>query len=227
MSTPRHRTAPDASYFVTTKCAGNRSIFQLPETAEILVNTVYQYRARGEFALHEFVVMPDHIHLLLTPSPTSTLERVMQLIKGGSSHEIHRVRGHKMQIWQEGFHDWTVRDGEDWRAKAEYIAMNPVRAGLAQSFRDWPYSSASGRFELDPMPDKYSSVASGAEAPYLHVPPRGLKPPPPKETGSTPGLKPPPPKETGSTPGLKPRPPKEETMPVRELKLPPPREQKV
>ncbi len=171
---------------MTTKCAQNLAIFQVPEAADILVRTIYRYRDKGIFALHEFVVMPDHVHLMLTPSAANSLERVMQFIKGGSSHEIHLAREQKMRIWQEGFHDWTIRDANDWQSKTEYIAMNPVKAGLVSHFRDWPYSSASGRFVLDPMPDKFLTVASGAKARSLAVtPPPGLKPRPPKEQAQT------------------------------------------
>lgn len=131
--------------------------------------------------MHEFVVMLHHVHLMLTPLERTSLEKALQLIKGGSSFEIHKARNQKMEIWQQGFHDWTIRDAADWNSKAEYIAMNPVRAGLAENFRDWPYSSASGKFILDPMPDRFLSKASGAKAPFSSVPAQGLKPLPPKE----------------------------------------------
>ncbi len=179
MSTPRHRTAPGTTYFVTTKCWQGRAIFQLPENAEILIKTLLHHRGRNAYLLHEFLVMPDHFHALLTPSSTTSLEKAVQLIKGGSSHEIHIQRGHKMEIWQQGFHDWTIRDPNDWAIKADYIKQNPGRAGLAPSPLDWPYSSASGKFVLDPMPSKY--FASGAEAPISPLSVPGLKPRPPKE----------------------------------------------
>jgi putative transposase len=179
MSTPRHRTAPGTSYFVTTKCWQSRSIFQIPGNVEILVSILFHYRERNAYLLHEFVVMPNHLHVLLTPSSTTSLERSIQLIKGASSREIHKQRGHKVEIWQQGFHDWTIRDEYDWATKAQYIVLNPVRAGLTQTPLDWPYSSASVKFELDPMPRKY--LTSGAEAPTMPVLLPGLKPRPPKE----------------------------------------------
>jgi putative transposase len=180
MSTPKHRT-PLSSYFVTTKCAQSRAIFQVPENAQILIDALCRYREKGTYLLHEFVVMPDHVHLLLTPLDPTSLEKAMQLIKGSSSFEIHKQRGQKMEIWQQGFHDWTIRDSEDWRVKSEYVAMNPVRAHLVEAFRDWPYSSASGKFMLDPMPAQYLPATSGAKAPSFDAPAQGLKPLPPKE----------------------------------------------
>jgi len=128
------------------------------------MDTLFHYRDRKAYLLHEFVVMPDHLHLLLTPSPTSSLEKCVQLVKGGSSHQIHKECNHKMEIWQEGFYDWTVRDANDWRAKVEYIRLNPVRAKLVERPQDWPYSSAAGQLILDPTPSKYLQPASGAKA---------------------------------------------------------------
>ena len=91
------------------------------------------------------------------------------LIKGGSSHEIHRARGHKMEIWQARFHDWTVRDEADYHARRQYIQMNPVKAGLVERPEDWAFGSTSGKFNLDPMPVRLK-MASGAEAPQLSEP---------------------------------------------------------
>ena len=181
MSTPKHRTAPGSSYFVTTKCWQGRHVFQVPEIAEILVQTIFHYREQNAYLLHEFVVMHDHLHLLLTPSATTSLEKAIQLIKGGSSHRIHKQRDQKMEIWQEGFYDWTIRDANDWKTKVEYIRLNPVRAKLAGKPEEWPYSSASGQFTLDPVPDRYRQLTSGAKALVAPMQTPGLKPRPPRE----------------------------------------------
>lgn len=71
MSTPAHRMAPGPSYFVKTKCWQGRSSFQVVEIADLKLKTLFEYRERGAYLLHEFVSMPDHIHLLLTPGTTS------------------------------------------------------------------------------------------------------------------------------------------------------------
>jgi putative transposase len=181
MSTPDHRAAPSSSYFVTTRCAQGRNVFQIPEVAQILIAAMLHYRDTTAYLLHEFVVMPNHLHLVLTPGPTTSLERAVQLIKGGSSYQIRKERGHKMEIWQQGFHDWTIRDSNDWRTKVEYIRMNPVRAQLAAKPEDWLYSSAADKFTLDPAPEKYLQLASAAKAGSASTARSGLKPRPPKE----------------------------------------------
>lgn len=157
-----HRTAAGCVYFVTTKTWGNRNLFQVRENADIVTEVLFRHRSAGAYLLHEYIVMPDHLHLLITPGQTTTLEKAMQLIKGGSSYEIHKRRGHRMEIWQHGFREWTIRDLQDFRVKAGYIRNNPVVARLVDSPEQWPYGSATGSFNLDPPPPV---LASGAKAP--------------------------------------------------------------
>ena len=181
MSTPDHRTAPGSSYFVTTRCWQGRSIFQIPEVGQLLITAILHYRQTNAYLLHEFVVMPNHLHLILTPGSTTSLEKSVQLIKGGSSYRIHQHCGHEMEIWQRGFHDWTIRDLDDWNTKTEYIRLNPVRAKLVEKAQDWLFSSATGKFTLDPTPERYPQPASAAKAASTSATASGLKPRPPKE----------------------------------------------
>jgi putative transposase len=129
----------------------------VPQVAEILVQRILACRDKGAYQLHEFVVMPNHFHLLLTPGETTSLEKAVQLVKGGSSREIHKHSGNHMEIWQVGFHDWTIRDGEDYWRKVGYIQMNPVQTHLAERPEDWPFGSASGKFVMDPVSEKFKS----------------------------------------------------------------------
>ncbi|MGB7187471.1 MAG: transposase [Candidatus Acidiferrales bacterium] len=180
MSTPKHRTAPRSSYFVTAKCWNGRRVFQVREAAQVFVQTLLHYRDGSAYLLHEFVLMPDHFHLLITPGASTSLEKAVQLIKGGSSRRIQKSTP-AMAIWQEGFYDWTIRDPDDWNAKVHYIRMNPVRAKLVDKPADWPYSSASNRFTTDPVPHKYLDASSGAKAPVAPRQTAGLKPRPPEK----------------------------------------------
>jgi putative transposase len=160
-----HRTCDGSTYFVTTDAWQKRSVFQVTETAEIVVQRIVACRDSGAYLLHEFVLMPDHLHLLITPSSEMSLEKAIQMIKGGSSFLINKSRGAKMEIWQSGFHDWTVRDGADFEAKARYIRTNPVLAKLVERCENWAFGSASGKFFLDPKPERIGAIASGAKAP--------------------------------------------------------------
>jgi putative transposase len=120
--------------------------------------------------------MPNHLHLLLTPSGDNSLEKAIQFIKGGSSHEIHQQRENRVEIWNSGFHESTIRDVQDYRARQLYIHMNPVEAHLAERPVDWPHGSACGRFVLDPAP---MALSSGAKAPFSGTGYVGAKAPTP------------------------------------------------
>jgi putative transposase len=147
-----HRTGSGWTYFVTTKAWQSVAVFQVREIAEVVITKMLEYRDKGNYLLHEFVLMPNHLHVLLTPADSCSLEKALQLIKGGSSHEIHRVRQSKSAIWQSGFHESRVRDSTDYKNKTDYIHFNPVAAKLAGRPQDWPYGSASGKYQLDPVP---------------------------------------------------------------------------
>ncbi len=82
--------------------------------------------------------MPDHIHLLLTPQAI-TLERTMQLIKGGFSHRL----ASSLPVWQRGFTDHRIRDRADFELRRTYIHQNPVRAHLSDTANAYLYCSAS------------------------------------------------------------------------------------
>jgi len=86
----------------------------------------------------------------------------MQLIKGGSSHEIGKRDGMRFPVWHAGFTEHQIRDRQDFDAHARYIDENPVKASLAERSGEYPWGSAAGKYSLDPWP-----VASGAKAPSL------------------------------------------------------------
>jgi putative transposase len=131
------RTALPGTFFVSSATADRRRLFQVPANAALFLETLQGYRQKAHFKLHAFVVMPDHVHLLLTPTGLS-IERVVGLIKGGFSH---RVRA-KSAVWQRGFTDHRIRDREDYLVRLEYIHQNPVKARLVERAEDYPFSSA-------------------------------------------------------------------------------------
>lgn len=77
-----HASARTNTYFVTTRAFESQALFQSERAAGLLVETMLGYREQEKYLLHEFVVMPNHLHLLLSPAVNVTLERAMQFIKG-------------------------------------------------------------------------------------------------------------------------------------------------
>lgn len=138
----------DRTFFITSVTAQRRTLFQRDAVADLLVDVFLHYRSQGKYLLHDFVIMPDHFHALITPAPEISLERAVQFIKGGFSFRLKS----QSPVWQPSFTNHRIRDGEDFERHLEYIRMNPVRAGLAGKVEDYPYSSASAKFMLDPMP---------------------------------------------------------------------------
>jgi putative transposase len=116
------------------------------------------YRGQGKYLLHEFVLMPDHFHLLLTP--TLTLERAVQLIKGGFSFRAKKELGFGGEIWQKSFYDRRVRDADEYFAFREYIYQNPVKQRLVAAAAEYTYSSV--KLELDGVPQRLKPARIGA-----------------------------------------------------------------
>ncbi len=75
--------------------------------------------------------MPDHLHFLITPF--ESLEKSVQLIKGGFSFRAKRELDWKFDIWQPGFTDHRIRDEEDWKRHLEYVRANPIEAQLVEN----------------------------------------------------------------------------------------------
>lgn len=101
---PRDRSSFASSvYFVTASTRGHRSLFQTERMASLFIDTMFHYRREQKFLLHDFVVMPTHFHLLLTPSGI-TLERVMQFIKGGFSYRTKKDLALNIEVWEPRLH---------------------------------------------------------------------------------------------------------------------------
>jgi len=119
-----------------------QNLFQRDEVAELMVATFFKYRDAGEFQLHEYVVMPNHIHLLLSVNDQQQLARVIQLIKGGFSHALREQKIVFRAVWQQRYYDRRVRNAKEFAEFAQYIQQNPIRKGLVEQAEDYPYSSA-------------------------------------------------------------------------------------
>src|SRR5450432_2815019 len=85
--------SPSRTFFVTTRTSMGKALLQSDRNATLLIDVLRFHVKEGKFQLHDFVVMPNHLHLLITVSGDSTVERVMQFIKGGFSHRLKRELG--------------------------------------------------------------------------------------------------------------------------------------
>ena len=140
------------TFFITAATWGRRPIFRAEPMALLFLDTLQRYRAQHKFLLHEFVLMPDHCHLLLTPAPEVPMEKAVQLIKGGFSFRVKKELNSNLEVWATGYTEHRVKDATDYQQHATYIRENPVRARLVESCAVYRYSSASGEWEIDPTP---------------------------------------------------------------------------
>ena len=134
---------------MTTDTWQKHPLFINAALANIVVEQILSCRDRGFYKLHAFVVMPNHLHVLLTPAETTTIEKAMQMIKGESAHRMGLGRPNKFPIWHSGFHDRWMRNPEEYRGSKKYIEQNPVAAKLVEKPEDYGFSSAIGTYALD------------------------------------------------------------------------------
>jgi putative transposase len=144
-----HATNNSQTYMVTSSTWERRALFQAEPWARLLIDTLYHYRGTA-YLLHEFVVMPDHFHALITPK--TSLEKTVQFIKGGFSFRAKKELGSNMEVWQKGFQDHRIRGMDDYAVHVLYLQYNPIKEHFCERSDEFPYSSAHAGFELDAVP---------------------------------------------------------------------------
>jgi len=161
--------------FVTTATRDRRPIFEISRVAELFVDTLLHYRTLGHYKLHAYVVMPDHVHLILTPQ-SITLEQAVALIKSGFVYRLDT----RLAVWEDGFTGYSVANMRDLEVVRSYLHQLPVRAGIAAAGHLYPHSSAYRQTPMADVPALASAklTSSGsADRPYREpspVPPTSL-----------------------------------------------------
>jgi REP element-mobilizing transposase RayT len=114
-----------------------------PEIAEMVVQAIVEgQHALHHYDLHAFVVMANHVHILITPKVL--VPRLMQRLKGSTARRANQVLGLTGKtFWQDESYDRWVRNREEFHRIHAYIELNPVRAGLVAAPEDYPWSSAA------------------------------------------------------------------------------------
>lgn len=144
-----HATNNRQTYFIGSQTAERKPLFRNERWARLMLDCIYHYCSKA-YLLHEFVVMHDHFHLLITPM--GALEKAAQFVKGGFSYRAKKELEYPWEVWQRGFSDHRIRNAADYDEHVTYIHMNPVRKGYCRRPEEYPYSSAFPGFELDPVP---------------------------------------------------------------------------
>ena len=123
--------------------------FQKEAHAELFLKALLRYHQQRKFQLHGFAIMPDHVHLLITPALDQSLPKCIQLIKGGYSFAARDLT--PKEIWHSGYHEHHIRDVEDYDNQLRYISNNPTAARLPSGY-PYVHTHPAHLTSLDPCP---------------------------------------------------------------------------
>ncbi len=133
-----HNSGTD--HFVTFSCYRRLALFHSDSAKQVFESTLELVRHWYGFFVFGYVVMPEHVQLLVSEPKTKKLSAVMQMLK----HLVSRELPHPSPVapfWQPRYHDFNVTTVAKWREKLRYIHRNPVRRGLVDKPQDWAWSS--------------------------------------------------------------------------------------
>ena len=141
------------SHFVTFCCYHRGRLLTSVESCQVFESALERVRRSHRHRVYGYVVMPEHVHLLLSEPQRDTLADALKLLKQGVSR---RLIGSAEHFWQKRYYDLNIRDHAQFVEKLRYIHRNPVKAGLCERPEDWPWSSFShyatgveGRVEIE------------------------------------------------------------------------------
>jgi putative transposase len=141
-----------ALHFVTCSCYQRVQLLNTPERRDLLLTVIELMRVRYRFAVIGYVVMPEHVHLLISEPQIANPSTAMQAIKLGFVRRLSRVPHFSPQLgevgtltsnhfWMKRFYDFNVWSQQKESEKLHYMHQNPVERGLVANPEDWPWSS--------------------------------------------------------------------------------------
>jgi putative transposase len=131
-----------AVYHVTSRINNKIHVFDQEVGKKMMLLVLEDAKEKYGFKLHNFCIMPNHIHLLITPTNGISLSRIIQWIKTKSAKIWNGIHGSKDHLWGERFFSRVMKDGAEYIIADNYIDQNPVKAGLANSPAEWEPSGA-------------------------------------------------------------------------------------
>ena len=133
---------------MTTVTVNREPIFRDSEFADIVLKAILFGKRQEWYYLLSFVIMPDHLHLIMVPEGKSISE-CMKSIKGFSARQINKVCQRRGSVWHTGFYDYILDSEEKVLGRIRYIEYNPVRKGIVIRPEDYNCSSVKYRDETD------------------------------------------------------------------------------
>jgi putative transposase len=145
-------------HFITFCCYQRRALLGSVRTRNLVIEILREVRAKYGFSLVVYVIMPEHVHLLISESPSASPAKVIQVFKQRVSRRMRgkeRARTQQLSLrfpetatelrrfWQRRYYDFNVYSRKKLWEKLHYMHANPVEARLVRHPRDWPWSSWS------------------------------------------------------------------------------------
>jgi putative transposase len=132
-------------HFITFSCYRRLPLLGTPRARDTFVQVLDNTRNKFGFRLVGYVVMPEHVHLLISEPALGTPSTVLQKLKQDVSRKLRAAAdtsdSRLPQFWQRRFYDFNVWTLKKKTEKLGYMHMNPVKRGLVTHPRDWPWSS--------------------------------------------------------------------------------------
>jgi putative transposase len=127
-------------HFITFSCFHRAPLLASPQARRVFEHTLERVRQWYGLYVTGYVVMPEHVHLLMSEPERTELAVAIQMLKQIVGHELRHLNPGK-PFWQARYYDFNVWTERKLMEKLRYIHRNPVRGGLAQNPADWPWSS--------------------------------------------------------------------------------------
>ena len=120
----------------------------MPELAREIAAALQDSQDKYSWLVGKYVIMPDHLHFFCSPMETDCiLSKFVRNLKSWTAKKAKEV-GIKEKIWQAEFFDHLLRQSESYSTKLEYVALNPVRAGLCSSPEEWNFQGECVQLEM-------------------------------------------------------------------------------
>ena len=126
---------------ITIATRGKQRIFSNQGLAQDLAALLKKECQENNIPLYAYCIMPDHVHLLISASDKKGIVDFVREMKSLSS-KIAWQHGYIGAIWQRSFYDHFLREDEDCRTVTSYIVQNPVRKGIVENWREYPFAGS-------------------------------------------------------------------------------------
>ena len=140
MARVRHGQDDWLSYHLTTRTVDGEFLLAPPAEKRKIIAALAHYRAKGHYRLFGFVVMDNHVHVVVQPTPGSSLSGIARNIKTWTSTR-NAVKPPGCPLWERRFDDNRIKSAEELRSVLKYIHNNPVRPGIVARPDDYAWSS--------------------------------------------------------------------------------------